>query len=84
MSAMPIVTSCLPGPSRLALTIRNRYLPTRMPTAGWQRRRLVGLASTVACLLYILQLLPLSAAEVASEVIWLLLLNATLARLHRC
>ncbi len=43
--------------------------------------RLVGLASTVACLLCILQFLvlrPLSAADVAPEVIWLSLLNATL------
>ncbi|MDW5442262.1 DMT family transporter [Polaromonas sp. SM01] len=43
--------------------------------------RLVGLASTVACLCCILQFLvlrPLSAAEVAPEVIWLSLLNATL------
>ncbi|WP_372826293.1 DMT family transporter [Polaromonas sp.] len=43
--------------------------------------RLVGLASTVACLLCLLQfalLRPLSAANVAPEVIWLSLLNATL------
>ena len=43
--------------------------------------RLVGLASTVACLCCLLQFLllrPLSAAEVAPEVIWLSLLNATL------
>jgi drug/metabolite transporter (DMT)-like permease len=43
--------------------------------------RLVGLASTVACLCCILQFLllrPLSAAAVAPEVIWLSLLNATL------
>lgn len=43
--------------------------------------RLVGLATTVACLLCLLQfvlLRPLSAAAVASEVIWLSLLNATL------
>jgi drug/metabolite transporter (DMT)-like permease len=43
--------------------------------------RLVGLASTVACLLCLLQfvlLRPLSAAAVAPEVIWLSLLNATL------
>ena len=43
--------------------------------------RLVGLASTVACLLCLLQfvlLRPLSAAVVAPEVIWLSLLNATL------
>ena len=43
--------------------------------------RLVGLASTVACLCCLLQfvlLRPLSAAEVAPQVIWLSLLNATL------
>ena len=43
--------------------------------------RLVGLASTVACLLCLLQfvlLRPISAAAVAPEVIWLSLLNATL------
>ncbi len=43
--------------------------------------RLVGLASTVACLCCLLQfvlLRPLSAAAVAPEVIWLSLLNATL------
>jgi drug/metabolite transporter (DMT)-like permease len=43
--------------------------------------RLVGLASTVACVLCLLQfvlLRPLSAAAVAPEVIWLSLLNATL------
>ncbi len=43
--------------------------------------RLVGLASTVACLLCIVQFLllrPLGAAVVASEVIWLSLLNASL------
>ena len=43
--------------------------------------RLVGLASSVACLCCILQFLllrPLAAADVASEVIWLSLLNATL------
>lgn len=43
--------------------------------------RLVGLATTVACLLCIAQfvlLRPLSAALVAPEVIWLSLLNATL------
>ncbi|GAB3469081.1 multidrug DMT transporter permease [Polaromonas eurypsychrophila] len=43
--------------------------------------RLVGLASTVACLFCLLQfvlLRPLSAAAVAPEVIWLSLLNATL------
>ena len=43
--------------------------------------RLVGLASTVACLCCILQFLvlrPLSAADVAPEVIWLSLLNAIL------
>ena len=43
--------------------------------------RLVGLATTVACVLCIAQFLllrPLSAAEVAPEVIWLSLLNATL------
>jgi drug/metabolite transporter (DMT)-like permease len=43
--------------------------------------RLVGLASTVACLLCLLQfvlLRPLSAAAVAPAVIWLSLLNATL------
>ncbi len=43
--------------------------------------RLVGLASTVACLLCILQFLllkPLSAAFVAPAVIWLSVLNATL------
>lgn len=42
---------------------------------------LVGLASTVACLLCLLQfvlLRPLGAAAVAPEVIWLSLLNATL------
>ena len=42
--------------------------------------RLVGLASTVACLLCLLQFLllrPLSAALVAPEVIWLSLLNAS-------
>ena len=42
--------------------------------------RLVGLASTVACLLCLLQfvlLRPLSAALVAPEVIWLSLLNAS-------
>ncbi|MES2685994.1 MAG: DMT family transporter [Pseudomonadota bacterium] len=42
--------------------------------------RLVGLASTVACLCCLLQfvlLRPLSAANVAPEVIWLSLLNAT-------
>ena len=43
--------------------------------------RLVGLASSVACLFCLLQfvlLRPLSAAVVAPEVIWLSLLNATL------
>ncbi|HQR99967.1 MULTISPECIES: DMT family transporter [unclassified Polaromonas] len=43
--------------------------------------RLVGLATTVACLCCILQfvlLRPLSAAAVAPEVIWLSVLNATL------
>ena len=43
--------------------------------------RLVGLATTVACLLCLLQfvlLRPLSAAAVAPAVIWLSLLNATL------
>ena len=43
--------------------------------------RLVGLATTVACLCCILQFLllrPLEAAHVAPEVIWLSLLNATL------
>jgi drug/metabolite transporter (DMT)-like permease len=43
--------------------------------------RLVGLATTVACLCCILQFLllrPLSAAAVAPEVIWLSVLNATL------
>jgi drug/metabolite transporter (DMT)-like permease len=43
--------------------------------------RLVGLVSTVACVLCILQfvlLRPLSAAVVAPEVIWLSVLNATL------
>jgi drug/metabolite transporter (DMT)-like permease len=43
--------------------------------------RLVGLATTVACLLCILQFLllrPLSAAVVATPVLWLSLLNATL------
>ena len=43
--------------------------------------RLVGLATTVACLCCILQFLllrPLSAALVASPVLWLSLLNATL------
>lgn len=43
--------------------------------------RLVGLATTVACLCCLLQfvlLRPLSAAVVAPEVIWLSLLNATL------
>ena len=43
--------------------------------------RLVGLATTVACLLCIAQFLilkPLSAAIVAPEVIWLSILNATL------
>ncbi|MDO9359200.1 MAG: DMT family transporter [Polaromonas sp.] len=43
--------------------------------------RLVGLASTVACLCCLLQfvvLRPMSAADVAPEVIWLSLLNATL------
>jgi drug/metabolite transporter (DMT)-like permease len=42
--------------------------------------RLAGLASTVACLLCIAQFLllrPLSAAEVAPQVLWLSLLNAT-------
>ncbi|MDE2615579.1 MAG: DMT family transporter [Burkholderiales bacterium] len=42
--------------------------------------RLVGLATSVACLFCILQfvlLRPLSAAQVAPEVIWLSLLNAT-------
>ena len=42
--------------------------------------RLVGLASTVACLLCLLQFLllrPLSAALVAPEVVWLSLLNAS-------
>ena len=42
--------------------------------------RLVGLASTVACVLCLLQFLllrPLSAAMVAPEVIWLSLLNAS-------
>lgn len=42
--------------------------------------RLVGLATSVACLLCLLQfvlLRPLSAAEVAPEVIWLSVLNAT-------
>jgi drug/metabolite transporter (DMT)-like permease len=43
--------------------------------------RLVGLATTVACLLCLLQfvvLRPLSAAAVAPEVIWLSVVNATL------
>jgi len=43
--------------------------------------RLTGLASTVACVLCIVQFLvlrPLSAAAVAPEVIWLSVLNATL------
>ncbi len=43
--------------------------------------RLVGLASTVACLCCILQFLvlrPLGAADVAPQVLWLSLLNATL------
>ena len=43
--------------------------------------RLVGLATTVACLCCLLQfvlLKPLSAAQVAPEVVWLSLLNATL------
>jgi drug/metabolite transporter (DMT)-like permease len=43
--------------------------------------RLVGLATTVACLLCLLQfvlLRPLSAAAVVPEVLWLSLLNATL------
>ncbi|MDR7095062.1 DMT family transporter [Hydrogenophaga laconesensis] len=43
--------------------------------------RLVGLATSVACLLCLLQfvlLRPMSAAAVAPEVIWLSLLNATL------
>jgi drug/metabolite transporter (DMT)-like permease len=43
--------------------------------------RLVGLATSVACLLCLLQfvlLKPLSAAAVAPEVLWLSLLNATL------
>jgi len=43
--------------------------------------RLVGLATSVACLLCLLQfvlLRPLSAAVVAPEVIWLSILNATL------
>ncbi len=43
--------------------------------------RLVGLATSVACLLCIAQfavLMPLSAASVAPEVIWLSILNATL------
>ncbi|MDO8905182.1 DMT family transporter [Hydrogenophaga sp.] len=43
--------------------------------------RLVGLATSVACVLCILQFLllrPMSAAVVAPEVIWLSLLNATL------
>ena len=43
--------------------------------------RLVGMATTVACLLCIIQfvvLRPMSAAAVAPEVIWLSLLNATL------
>lgn len=43
--------------------------------------RLVGLATTVACLLCLLQfavLRPMSAAVVAPQVIWLSLLNATL------
>jgi drug/metabolite transporter (DMT)-like permease len=43
--------------------------------------RLVGLATSVACLLCILQfliLMPLSAAAVAPQVIWLSILNATL------
>lgn len=43
--------------------------------------RLVGLATSVACLLCILQFLllkPLSAAAVAPQVIWLSVLNATL------
>ena len=42
--------------------------------------RLVGLATTVACVLCIVQFLllrPLSAADVAPEVLWLSLLNAT-------
>ena len=42
--------------------------------------RLVGLATTVACVLCIIQFLllrPLSAADVAPEVLWLSLLNAT-------
>ena len=43
--------------------------------------RLVGLATTVACVLCILQFVmmrPISAMQVAPEVIWLSLLNATL------
>ncbi|HYW56773.1 MAG TPA: DMT family transporter [Polaromonas sp.] len=43
--------------------------------------RLVGLASTVACLCCIVQFLvlrPLAAADVAPQVLWLSLLNATL------
>lgn len=43
--------------------------------------RLVGLASTVACVLCLLQfviLMPLSAALVAPEVVWLSILNAAL------
>ncbi len=43
--------------------------------------RLVGLASTIACLCCILQFLvlrPLAAADVAPQVLWLSLLNATL------
>ncbi len=43
--------------------------------------RLVGLATTVACVLCIVQFLvlrPLGAAQVAPEVIWLSVLNATL------
>jgi drug/metabolite transporter (DMT)-like permease len=43
--------------------------------------RLVGLATTVACVLCIAQFLllrPLSAANVAPQVIWLSVLNATL------
>jgi len=42
--------------------------------------RLVGLATSAACLFCILQFLllrPLSAAQVAPEVLWLSLLNAT-------
>jgi drug/metabolite transporter (DMT)-like permease len=54
---------------------------TYLVYSGELVKRLVGLASTVACLCCLLQfvvLRPMSAALVAPEVVWLSLLNATL------